>query len=60
MRSGKITMAKGAVKLRTLALLVEQDAAAMPEGEYADRLNKMADMIYNVVDKMEPGGRIMH
>lgn len=59
MRSGKISMSNGALRLRALAVLVEQDAAAMPECEYAERLKKMAEMIYNVVEKMEPGQRMV-
>lgn len=59
MRSGELSMENGAVKLRTIALLVEQDAAAMPDDNYAARLNKMAGMIHNVVEKMDPQGRVL-
>ncbi len=59
MRSGELSMEKGAVRLRSLALLVEQDAASIDDAEYRGRLNKMADMIYAVVEKMDPQRRVV-
>lgn len=60
LRAGKLSMKNGAVKLRTVALLVEQDAAAMPDDEYASKLYKMADKIYCVIEKMDPENFIVH
>ncbi|CCO24687.1 hypothetical protein [Maridesulfovibrio hydrothermalis] len=58
MKSGEITMEQGAVKLQAVAVLAEQDAAAMDDVDYAADLNRMVDMIYNVIEKMKPERRV--
>ncbi|NDV27270.1 hypothetical protein [Desulfovibrio sp. JC010] len=61
MKAGRMTMAQGAVQLQTVATLAEQDAlvAEAEDERYADRLRKFAEMIYDVIDKMNPERRVI-
>jgi len=59
MKAGNITLAQGAVQLQAVATLVEQDAAAVHDEQFAARMHKFAEMIYDVIEKMNPEQRVM-
>ncbi|MFW5498504.1 MULTISPECIES: hypothetical protein [unclassified Maridesulfovibrio] len=54
-----MNMAQGAIQLQAVATLAEQDAAETEDEQYAARLRKFAEMIYDVIDKMNPEHRVM-
>lgn len=59
MKAGNLTMSQGVVQLQAVATLVEQDAAAVRNEQFAARMGKFAEMIYDVIEKMNPEQRVM-
>ncbi|WP_320175752.1 hypothetical protein [Maridesulfovibrio sp.] len=59
MKAGHMTMAQGAIQLQAVATLAEQDAAEAEDEQYAARLRKFAEMIYDVIEKMNPEQRVI-
>lgn len=57
MKAGNITMAEGAVRLQAVAVLVEQEAKTVEDERYADRMRTFVNMIYDVLEKMQPDRR---
>ncbi|WP_320170090.1 hypothetical protein [Maridesulfovibrio sp.] len=59
MKSGKLSMAQAVIELQAVAVLAGQDASEMEGSEYAGRLEQFADMIYAVIEKMDPKRRVL-
>ncbi len=59
MKSGQMTLAQGAVQLQAVATLAEQDAGQVGNEQYAQRLRKFAEMIYALIEKMNPERRVI-
>ncbi|WP_415717363.1 hypothetical protein [Maridesulfovibrio sp.] len=60
LKSGRMSMAQGAVQLQIVATLAEQDAEHTDHEEYKARLILFADRLYRVIEKMIPERTVMH
>ncbi len=58
-KAGNISIEEGAIRLQAVAVLAEESAGTVDDPVYFAHLNKMADKIYSVIDKMVPEHRII-
>ncbi|TIH19917.1 hypothetical protein D0S45_00845 [Marinifilum sp. JC120] len=59
MKAGQMTPTQGAIQLQAVATLAEQDADVAEDEQYAEKLRKFAEMIYDAIDKMNPERRVI-
>ncbi|NDV23476.1 hypothetical protein [Desulfovibrio sp. JC022] len=59
MKAGQMTPTQGAIQLQAVATLAEQDAEVAENEEYGAKLRKFAEMIYDVIDKLNPEQRVV-
>lgn len=59
MKAGRMGVVQGALRLQAVATLAEQDADVAEDDRYAVRLHTFAEMIYDVIEKMNPEQRVI-
>lgn len=59
MKTGRMGVVQGALQLQAVATLAEQDADVAEDDRYAVRLRTFAEMIYDVIEKMNPEQRVI-